>query len=234
MGAIFRRELGSFFTSSIAYVFLFSFFITSGWIFYGSTVRSGTSDMSGFFTSLLLIVVILIPVLTMKSFSEEKKQKTDQGLLTAPISLTSIVLGKYFAVLVMYLIGVSIVLLYACILAVFGSVDWLMIISNYAALVIVGAAFIAVGVFISSLTENQAVAAIGGIVCLLVLYLLDLFANFLDTKYVSDVLNALSFYNRYYEFTCGIFNLSSVLFYISTAVIFNFLTIRVFEKKRWS
>ena len=234
MGAIFRREFGSFFTSSIAYVFLAAFYLMSGFFFYEATLASGTSDMSGYFSSILLIVVILIPILTMKSFSEEKKQRTEQGLLTAPISLGSMVMGKYFAILAMYLIGVSIVLVYACILSFFGTVDWLMVISNYAALVISGAAFIAVGVLISALTENQVVAAVGGIITLLFLYMLDLIARMIDISYISDVLNALSFYNKYYEFTCGIFNLSSVLFYVSAAVIFNFLTVRVFEKRRWS
>lgn len=234
MGAIFRRELGSFFTSSVAYVFLAAFYLLAGWFFYGFTVSMGSSDMSGFFSNLLLIVVILIPILTMKSFSEEKKQKTDQGLLTAPISLTSVVLGKYFAILVMYLIGISITLVYALILSFFGEIDWLMVISNYAALVIVGAAFIAIGMFISALTENQAVAAVGGIISLLALYLLDFIASVIDVDIVTTVTSALSFSGKYYEFTCGIFNFSSVLFYISTAVLFNFFSVRIFEKRRWS
>ncbi|MGN0612997.1 MAG: ABC transporter permease [Porcipelethomonas sp.] len=234
MGAIFRRELSSFFTSSIAYVFLFVFFISSGWFFYASTFASGTADMSGFFSMLHLEIIVLVPILTMKSFSEEKKQKTDQGLLTAPISLGGMVLGKYFAVLVMFLMGISIVLVYAAILSCFGTVDWILVISNYAALFLMGAATIAIGVFISSLTENQVVAAILSIICLMILFLLDLIASFIDISFISDILNSLSFYNRYYEFTCGIFNLSSVLFYISAAVIFNFLTVRVFEKRRWS
>ncbi len=234
MGAVFRREFGSFFTSSIAYVFLAAFYLISGFFFYEETLASGTSDMSSFFYSILIIVALLIPVLTMKSFSEEKRQKTEQGLLTAPISLTGMVLGKYFAVFLMYVIGISITLLYACILSFYGTVDWLMIMSNYMALVLAGAAFIAVGVFISSLTENQMVAAVGGIISLLFLAMLDLIARLIDIDYISDVLNALAFYNKYNEFTVGIFNLSSVLFYISAAFIFNFLTVRVFEKRRWS
>ena len=223
MGAVFRREFGSFFTSSIAYVFLAALYFISGIFFHINTVGSGSSDMSGFFYSILIIVALLIPVLTMKSFSEEKRQKTEQGLL-----------GKYFAVFLMYVIGISITLVYACILSFFGTVDWLMIMSNYMALVLAGAAFIAVGVFISSLTENQMVAAVGGIITLLLLSILDTIAQLIDVDYVSDILNALAFYNKYREFTMGIFNLSSVLFYISAAFIFNFLTVRVFEKRRWS
>jgi len=95
MGAIFRREISSFFTSSIAYVFLAVFYALSGYFFYGTTIYNGITDMSGMFSNMFMVIVILIPILTMKSFSEEKKQKTEQGLLTAPVSLGGIVLGKY-------------------------------------------------------------------------------------------------------------------------------------------
>ncbi|MCC8110624.1 MAG: hypothetical protein LIO74_03005 [Ruminococcus sp.] len=99
----------------------------------------------------------------------------------------------------------------------------------------VGAAFIAVTIFISSLTENQVVAAVLGIIVLLVLYMLDVFATYLSSiPILPDVLNALSFYTRYYEFTVGLFDPASVLFYISTTVLFNFFTVRVYERRRWS
>lgn len=234
MGAIFRRELGAFFTSSIAYVYLAVFYAFSGYFFYASSLYSATTDMSGLFSALFTIIVILIPILTMKSFSEEKKQKTEQGLLTAPVSLGGIVLGKYFATLLMYIMGISIVFVYALILSYFGEVSWNIVAANYFALLLLGSAFIAVTMFISSLTENQVVAAVFGILTLMVLQLIDLIAGYIKIDFIANILNSLSFYNKYTEFTCGIFNLSSVIFYISTAVIFNFLTIRVFEKRRWS
>lgn len=234
MSAIFRRELGAFFTSGIAYVFLAVFYLLAGVFFYMYTLSSSTTDMAGMFSMLFAVIVFLIPILTMKSFSEEKKQKTEQGLLTAPVGLGGIVLGKYFATILMYIFGVSIVLIYALIISYFGSVDWGILFSNYLALILLGAAFIAIGMFISSLTENQVVAAVGGICSLLFLCLVDILTNYISIDFVTDFLNSISFYNKYYEFTCGIFNLSSVLFYISTAVIFNFLTVRVFEKRRWS
>ena len=234
MGAIFRRELGSFFSSSIAYVFLASFYLVSGYFFCNLTLGNASSDMSGMFSSLLLIIVVLIPILTMKSFSEEKRQKTDQGLLTAPVSLGGIVLGKYFAVVVMYIMGISIVFLYALILSYFGDVAWNMVVANYFALLLLGCAFISVGMMISSLTENQIVAAVISFFALLFMYLLDVIASYVKVDFLADALNSLSYFNKFYEFTCGLFNLTSVLYYISTAVIFNFLTIRIFEKRRWS
>lgn len=234
MGAIYRREIKSFFSSSIAYVFLASFFLFSGYFFFAGTLVQATTDMSGMFGALFLIVVILIPVLTMKLLSEEKKQKTDQGLLTAPVSLWGIVLGKYFAALTLYTIGLCVTLVYAFILSYFGTVLWGMVISNFLAMFLLGSAFIAVGVFISSLTENQITSAVTSFLVLIVLYLIDQIASLINIDFIKNALMSLSFYTRYIEFTRGIFNLSSIVFYISVAFVFNFLTVRVFEKKRWS
>lgn len=242
MGAIYRREMGAFFTSSIAYVFLAVFYLASGFFFYTSSLYSATTDMSGVFSSLFLVVTILIPVLTMRLFSEEKKQKTEQGLLTAPVSIGGIVLGKYFAALTMYTIGIAILFLYALILSFLGVVTWGIVIANVLALFLLGAAFIAVTLFVSSLTENQVVAAVVGILALLALYMLDVIARYAESwtitseylPFIPAILNALSFYTRYSNFTAGLFDPASVLFYISTAVIFNFFTVRVFEKRRWS
>ena len=191
--------------------------------------------MSNLFTSLFFIVTILIPVLTMRLFSEEKKQKTEQGLLTAPVSIGGIVMGKYLAALTLYTIGLAIIFVYALILSFFGAVAWGIVISNILALFLLGAAFIAVTLFISSLTENQVVAAVVGMIVLLALALIDVVARYAESvPVVPTVLNALSFYTRYYDFTAGLFDPASVLFYVSTAVIFNFFTVRVFEKRRWS
>lgn len=234
MGAIYRREIGAFFTSSIAYVFLAVFYIVTGFFFTMNNLATGSVSLSGVFSVMFIACVFLVPILTMRLFSEEKKQKTEQGLLTAPVSLTGIVLGKYFAALTMLIIAVSIAFIYGVILSLYGTVAWMTLISNYLAILLVGGAFIAVGLFISSLTENQLAAAVGGMVCLLLFFLVDLAAASINVTWLQDLLYDLSFYTRYYEFTCGIFNLSSVLFFLSTAVLFNFFTVRVFEKRRWS
>ena len=216
MGAIYRREIGAFFSSSIAYVFLAVFYVITGFFFAMDNLAAGSANLSSVFSTMFMICIFLVPILTMRLFSEEKKQKTEQGLLTA------------------LLIGVSIVFIYGVILSIFGTVAWMTLISNYLAILLVGGAFIAVGLFISSLTENQLGAAVGGIVCLLLFFLVDTLAARVSVPWLQELLYYLSFYSRYYEFTCGIFNLSSVLFFISTTVLFNFFTVRVFEKRRWS
>ncbi len=234
MGAIYRREMGAFFTSGVAYVFLAVFYIFSGYYFYNAVIASGYTDTSPMFRSMFIIVLFLIPILTMRLLSEEKKNKTDQGLLTAPIGLWEIVLGKYFAALTIFIVAESIIFIYSFILGMLGDVVWASLLGNYFAMLLLGAAFIAVGLFVSSLTENQMTAAVASMVILYFLYLFDSFADKFTWEWLQKVVASLSFYTRYTEFTQGVFNLTSVLFYVSAAFLFNFFSVRVLEKKRWS
>ncbi len=223
MGAIYRRELGAYFTSSIAYIFLAAFWMLSGWFFFAGSLSQGTTDMSYMFQSMFSILVFLIPILTMRLFSEEKKQKTEQGLLTAPVSLGEL-----------YTIGILMPFVYGLILSAFGQVEWGILFANFLALFLLGTAFIAVGTLISALTENQVAAAVLGIAALLVIQMIDSLVSYINITWLADAVKSLSFWTRYYAVTCGLFNVSTVIFYLSAAFIFNYLTIRVFERRRWS
>lgn len=245
MGAIYRREMGAFFTSGVGYVFLSVFTLLSGIFFYFGVIGSGRADISPMFSSMFLVVLFLIPILTMKLLSEEKKNRTDQGLLTAPVSLWSIVLGKYFAALTLFIIAESVVFIYALFIAVFGEVMWPSLLGNYIAMLFLGAAFIAIGLFISSLTENQMAAAVASMLALFLLYLLDSLAASINASagstfwqkclgFVQDAMYSVSFLSRYNGFTQGVFDLSSIVFFVSAAFLFNFFTVRVLEKRRWS
>lgn len=239
MSAIYRREMGAFFTSGIAYVFLTVFWLVSGIFFFTGTIMSNTTNVASMFSSMFYVVMCLIPILTMKLLSEEKKNKTDQGLLTAPISLWDIVLGKYFAALTLFIIAQSIVFIYAFILNYLGEIAWTPLLGNYFAVLFLGAAFIAVGLFVSSLTENQMASAVVCLVLLFVMYLSELLvSNFANGKWfergIYNLVTSLAFYSRYVEFTRGVFSLTSVVFFISVAFLFNFFTVKVLEKRRWS
>ena len=239
MLAIYRREMGAFFTSGVAYVFLAVFWLVSGIFFYNGVIASGLADTSSMFSSMFYIVMFLIPVLTMKLLSEEKKNKTDQGLLTAPISLWDIVLGKYFAALTLFVIAESIIFIYAFIINYLGDVVWQTLLGNYFAMLFLGAAFIAVGLFISSLTENQMASAVVSLVAIFVIYLSEmLVSNFENGNFIKKAIykavSSVAFYSRYVEFTRGVFSLPSVVFFISAAFLFNFFTVKVLEKRRWS
>ena len=239
MGAIYRREMGAFFTSGVAYVFLVVFYFISGLFFYNGVLAAGITDVSPMFSSMFYIIMFLIPILTMKLLSEEKKNKTDQGLLTAPVGLWEIVLGKYFAALTLFIIAESVVFIYSIILAYLGDVVWSTLLGNYFAMLFLGAAFIAVGLFISSLTENQMASAVVSLVVLFVIFLSERLVSDFENggffkKTVFKAVSSIAFYSRYVEFTRGVFSLPSVVFFISAAFLFNFFTVKVLEKRRWS
>ena len=234
MGAIYRREVGAFFTSSIAYIFLSVFWIFTGYFFFATCLIPARTDMSNMFQSMFLICVFLIPILTMRLFSEEKKQKTEQGLLTAPVSLGEIVFGKYFAALTLYTIALLMPFVYALILSAFGVVEWGMVFANFLALLLIGAAFISIGTLVSALTENQIAAAVVSFVALMAIYMLEIIGRNVTVDWIKTAIGYLAFFQKYFAITCGLFNVSTIVFYISVAVIFNYLTIRVFERRRWS
>ncbi|MDF2566727.1 MAG: hypothetical protein K0R90_183 [Oscillospiraceae bacterium] len=234
MLAIFRRELGSYFSSPIGYIFLAVYYLFSGYFFLGTTLVADTNSLSGVFQSLFTVLMFIVPLLTMRLMSEDKKLKTDQLLLTSPLNLSSLVYGKFFAALIVFLVGVAITPVYALIINIFAQPEWIVVIGNLVGLILLGAALISIGLFISSLTENQLIAAIGGFAIMMIFMLIDGLSSVIPIDIVKKIIDGISFSTRYGEFTTGIFNISSVLYFISVVVIFNFFTVRVLEKKRWS
>lgn len=235
MGAIFKRELRAYFSAPLGYIFIGVVFALSGYYFW-YVLSLQYNYIEYVFSSMFTVVTMIIPLLTMRLLSEEKKLKTDQLLFTAPVNLTDVVLGKYLAALVVYTIGISCTILFQIILAVYAVPDWNIFLGNYLALLLVGAAFIAVGLFISALTENQIVAAIGTLAVVLLVWMFDMIASVLPTElgFLATALNALSFSTRYNDFVSGLLDLSHILFFLSFAAAFLFLTVRMLERKRWS
>ncbi|MBQ9208020.1 MAG: ABC-2 transporter permease [Oscillospiraceae bacterium] len=235
MGAIFKREMKAFFTSPIAYIFIAIFWFIAGIYFVFLNLGSATTDMSYVFSGVFIFVLILIPLLTMRLFADEKKLKTDQCLLTAPVSLSGIVFGKFFSALCVFLCAMVIYIPFVIVLRVLaGSLAMAQIVGNFTGLLLVGASFISIGIFISSLTEMQIISAIVSIIVNFVLYMIDVFASSVTWEPLKKAMVAIGFYNRYVEFTQGIFNITSVIFFISVIFIFSVLTVRVLEKRRWS
>ena len=160
MGAIFKREMKAYFTSPIAYIFLAVFYLITAFYFVNMNLANGSTDMSYVFAGVFVIMMILLPLLTMRLFADEKKLKTDQGLLTAPVNLFEIVMGKFFAATVVFLVGMAIYIPYILvILKLAGTIAWASVIGNLLGLLLLGCSFISIGIFVSSLTELQIVAA---------------------------------------------------------------------------
>lgn len=234
MGAIFRREMKAYFTSPIAYIFIAVFYVYTGYFFVMGNIYSGTTEMSNLFAMVFTIMMFMLPLLTMRLFSEEKKQKTEQALLTAPVNLFEIVFGKYMAAMVVFLISMGIYVVYALVLyGMAGNLSVATFLGNMLGLLLLGMAFISAGIFVSVLTENQIVSAIVAFILNMLMYMIDAIAASVTVAPIKSVLQSLSFYTRYYEFTTGIINIGSVIFFLSVAFIFNFLTVRVLEKRRW-
>lgn len=235
MAAVFRRELRAFFTNPIGYVVLATIYGLSGYYFYQNNLFTKHADMTGVFDQLFNVVLLVLPFLTMRLFSEEKKQKSDQALFTAPVNLTGIVMGKFLATLLLFLIGLSITLVFGVVIAIGKAIpDWSMIIGNYLGLALVGGFIISVGILISALTESQVVAAVGTLALSLILLLMDrvniLFAN---SKWIATVTEFLSIYGRYSDFTLGLIYYDNIFYFLSLQALFIFLTVRVLDKRRW-
>ncbi len=233
MFAILKREMQNYFTSPIGYIFLAVFYFFAG-MFFSSVLYSNTTDITYVFSSLFTVLIFIIPLLTMRSMSEDKKQKTDQLLLTSPLNLTGLVVGKFLAAFLMYCIALAVTVVYALILATFAAPEWTVVVGNIFGALILGAALISIGVFISSLTENQLIAAVGSFAVMMFIMMIDGFASLIPVDFISNIILSLSFMSRYEDFVAGILNISNVLFFVSIAVVFIFLTVRVLEKRRWS
>ena len=235
MLAIYKREMRSFFTGVIGYVFLVIFLAVAGVAFAYTTLFSMTSDLTAYYTIMLLFSAIVLPILTMKSFSEEKKTKTEQLLLTSPVSIISVVAAKFLASMTMFSASVIFTSLYALILLPYGTLKFALIIGNVIAVLLVGMVFISIGLFVSSLTENQLAAAVGTIAIILVLLGIGLLSSLLPSTYwLRFVLDALSIFNRFQNFTNGYFDVASLVYYLSVAVIFLYFTIRVYDRRRYN
>lgn len=234
MSAIIKRELSSYFNSAIGYIVLAVFYFFSGLFFYMYCLLSNTTSMSYVFLSMLMIVMLVIPIITMKSFSEERKQKTDQALLTAPISLTEMVLGKFFGAFLLYCICNAIYVLYAIILSFYAAPDWAVFLTTMLGMLLMGGALIAIDMFISALTESQVIAAVVSIGIGLLIYMLDSLSNVFNVDWLTNLFHNISFDAHFTNFINGIINLTSVVFFLSVIAIFLFLCVRVFEKRRWS
>lgn len=233
MKAIFKKEFRSYFCSPLGYVFISVFALVTALFFFIYNLIGGIGDTSYLFSNISLLLVLIIPVLTMRSFSEEKSRKTDQLLYTCPIKVSEIVLGKTFAAYSVFAIALALTLIYPLIINIYTEVAWSVMFGNYIGFFLMGAVFISVGIFISSLTENLFLSAVGTFGCLFVIYLADWISSSVKSPLLGAVVNAVSVTARYADFSIGIINIPHVIYYVSVIAIFVTLTVFNIEKRRW-
>lgn len=234
MSAIYKRELSGYFNSAIAYVVLAVFFFFSGLFFYAYCFLGDSTSLSYVFANMFYIIMFIIPVLTMKTFAEEKRQKTDQALLTSPVSLTEIVIGKFLGALTVYALCCAIFLIYAVVISFFAQPQWSVVLCTLLGIFLLGASMIAINIFISSLTESMVVAAVIGMATGLVIDTMGYFVSIIPVQWIADALDKINFLNYYTNFTYGILSVVDVVFYLSVTGLFLFFTVRVLERRRWS
>lgn len=287
MLAIYKKELKSYFTSMIGYVFIAFFLVIIGLYFIVYNLINQFANFEYVLSSISFIFVLLVPILTMRLMAEEKKQKTDQLLLTSPIPVSHIIVGKFLAVFTVFMLVIAMISLYPLILLQFGSLPLKVAYSAIFGFALLGGAYIAIGLYISSLTESQIVAAVVSFVTILLTALMDGIVNLFPTDHksvfliftaiiilicivtyimmhnltltlflgvISEIAIAViylvkptlfdgllvkifgwfSVIERFNNFVLGLLDLSSIIYYLSVIFLFNFLTVQVIKKSRWS
>lgn len=235
MIAVFKKEMRGYFTGVVGYVFLVLYLALAGVIFAYTTFFSMSSSVTNFFTFMLVVSAVILPLLTMKSFSEERKVRTEQLLLTSPVSITGIVFGKFLAAYVMFAGCILLNTLYFLFLVSYASLKFAVLLGNMVAMLLVGMVFIAIGLFVSSLTENQLSAAIGTIAIILAFLAIGVVSSLLPSSYwLRFVFDFLSIFTRFQTFVAGYFDFASLIYYISVAAVFMYLTVRVYDRRRYN
>ena len=288
MLAIYKKELRQYFNSMIGFVFLAFFLVIIGIYTWAYNLSSGLGNFEVTLGGISFMYVLLVPILTMRIVAEENRQKTDQLLYTAPVSLTKIIVGKYFAVLTLFSCAFIPICIYPLIIHMYGTdVRLAPAYSSIIGFYLLGAATIAIGLFISSLTESQVIASVVSFMTLLLTFLLSNITGMLPTEAVSqcvmiavlwlviclvfyhmmnnvtvlvmmavigeaaiwiiyavksslyeslltNILNTLALSTRFDDFSLGILNYDAIVYYVSIAFLFVFLTIQMIKKKRFN
>ena len=248
---VFKKEMQLYFGSPVAYV-VFTFFLFITGIFFGSifsfysdaSMRSFMQPQFGqnlnvienvmrpLFTNMSVVLLFMMPMITMRLFAEERRAGTFELLLTYPGRDGEVLAGKYLAALALYVILLALTLLYPGLIAYFTRVEWGPIFAGYFGLLLTGAMFLAAGVLVASLTENQIVAAFGTFGILLAFWVVGWGAEFAGGT-LRSLFQYLSIGDHLDGFTRGLIDTKDLVYYLSVTALALFLTLRSLESKRW-
>lgn len=251
---IFKKELKSYFTSPIAYVVITIFLVISGYFFYNiiatfatisyqATINPMAAKQYGLlnvteivvrplFGNISVIMLLMMPLLTMRLFSEEKKTGTIELLLTYPITDMQILLGKFFACLAVYLVMLALTVLYPILIMIYGQPEIGPIITGYIGLFLLGASFISLGIFASSLTENQIIAATVSFGALILFWMMSFSVGLADPA-IGKVISYISITDHLEAFAKGVIDTEDIIYYGIFIILFLFLTLRTLESNKW-
>ncbi len=236
MKAVLKRELKAYFTSVIGWIFLAAFFFVFNLYFVANNLIYGTPYLSYSLSNVAFVLVIIIPILAMRSMAEDRRTKTDQLLYTAPVSIPKVIIGKFLALVAIFSIVIGAICLCPLLLSRFGSVPMA---ESYAAIFgiwLYGCLSIAICVFVSALTESQVIAAVLSFALLFIGFLMQQITGLISSSenVVTKVLNALCTQTHLENFCNGILDVTGIVYYVSGTVLFLFLTCQLVQKHRWS
>ena len=231
--SIWKRELQGYFFTPVGYVFMGVFLTLSSVIFFLTIMQTRSSDLLSFIGTMSYLWMLLCPVLTMRLLAEEKSRRTDQLLLTSPVSLPGVVLGKYLSAVTVMLFTVLLTGLFVLIVAIYGRVYPGELLTGYLGFVLQGCAFIALDLFISGCTSNQVTAMVAAFGANFVVWMLDLIQSAVSIGWVNAILSFFSLYERTEPFLMGQFSFASVGYDLSFAAAFILLTIHTLDARRY-
>lgn len=253
MTAIFKREFRSYFTTPLGYIFLAVFYLFEGF-FFAALFGNGSPSVEIIFPSVSTVVILVVPVLTMRLLSEDRRQKVDQALLTAPVTVTGIIMGKFCAALCVFALAFAPTILFQFVVSLLAEANWLVFLNALLGTLLVGAGLIAIGMFISSLTESPIISAILTLITFLLLMMLPNMMALVETEvtlgaawldWLASALSAvltflvgasgkIAFVNLIANFSGSVFHIVDVVYLVSVSAIFVFLSIRMVERRRWA
>ncbi len=254
--AIFQRELRSYFTSPIAYGLIAGFLIINGVLFYTSLlyfldvsartmmeaqmyrqapppVNVNAMVIRPLFGNLSFFTFLLISMITMRLLSEEKKMMTIELMITSPVKTIELVLGKFMAGLSLYVFMILPTAVYFVILSLYGNPEIYPILTGYVGLILLGAVFVSIGLFVSSLTENQLISVAVSFSLFLLMWIINWPAQFIDQGVVSAILTYIAVPVHFDDFTKGVFDTKHLFYFLSVIILGIFLTYRSLESMKW-
>lgn len=234
MTAIFKKEFKSYFLSPIGYIFVGVFMALASMFFTSGVLYTQMADISLMFSNINVVYLFLASLLTMRLLAEERGKKTDQLLMSSPVSITEIVLGKYLAAMAVFGVTMLLTLIFPAIMYIHGNPALSEIIGSYIGFILLWGAFISVGVFISSLTESQMIAGVLTFASLLLIYFIGWFQQSVQNPIAQKIIGLFSLFARYSEFQSGVLNIENIVYYLSFIFVFLFLTVSVIDKRRFS
>lgn len=234
MHIVWKRDLTAYFHTAVGYVFMGVFLTLSGLIFYLYNIKNLTSDLLSFLSQLTLPTMLLCPLLTMRLLCEDRQKRTDQLVLTSPVSLTGVVMGKYLAAACVMLLTLLLTNVYTLIIVLCGQVylgEWFV---GYLGFALQSLAFLALDLFVSCFAKNQMTGAVMAFGANFVLWMADLLAGSLSVGWMQNALNFISLYDRYEPFRLGQFSFSGTLFFVSFIAVCLVEAVRVLDARRFS